>query len=500
MSNGVYNTREKDCKEIIATAWTADFISQLRPSNYVADAAQISKALNEKGYLNWWREYNNGRDYPRSCSRCACRILLDAFERPGFFGSSDRARSGSVTSTSISPVLKATIEFLIQHGFLERGIGRERKMTKLNDDFRKTLCSPDDGVDDDDDRGDGPGENGNNSNGLEDIETDDYNKDINTQSKTRDSLKRAAEGMQPQATTRSTKTCRLQSITTGTDYGLENFNFEPNQLQHVVTPEEESMVIVEFPIRKLTGNVMLRCYNEIKQGMSESGVDCTYLHSGDLVRQLPNRVVSPFVRTMSKVTLETVTDPNFRANDEVVDMNLLFCSRNEHFSIEFVALPACTYTNYLKLVDQKLSDEELLIQVRQLINSGYHGNGKRRPKGVPDLLTIKCISFDINMNDHWTKLFVCFPNNGLSESDYDPTLPVRCMLHLDSMDESVQYRPEQCSTAVAENILGMLNIYSSATTPVLTNEMIPVYRICCKLVICFPFMKVFKRFPSFISH
>ena len=106
MSNHhTYIKREKECKEIIATAWTADFIAQLRPRKYIADAAQISEALHAKGYLNWWKESEKEGEDPRSCSKCACRLLLDAFKNPGYWGNSDRARAGKVVSKGGSPVL-----------------------------------------------------------------------------------------------------------------------------------------------------------------------------------------------------------------------------------------------------------------------------------------------------------------------------------------------------------------------------------------------------------
>ena len=142
-----YKERKKDCQDIIEMAWTADGISQLqklRPGNYIADAAQIIKALHDKDYLNWWKLSDKPGIHGRSCSKCACMLLVDAFKRPGFYGNSSRARGGNVATAGSSPVLRTTIELLILHGFLERGIGREKKMTGLNDDFRKTLCSPDD--------------------------------------------------------------------------------------------------------------------------------------------------------------------------------------------------------------------------------------------------------------------------------------------------------------------------------------------------------------------
>lgn len=91
-------------------------------------------------------------------------------------------------------------------------------------------------------------------------------------------------------------------------------------------------------------------------------------------------------------------------------------------SPDFVAFPACTLTAFLHLQEAKLLRTKLVEAVCRLINSRYYGNN-RRPEGVPNLLSVGCIAIDVNANDHWTKKFVCHPDNGSADDDQCPSSP-----------------------------------------------------------------------------
>lgn len=267
-----------------------------------------------------------------------------------------------------------------------------------------------------------------------------------------------------------------------------------NRLQYSTPPvDKKTMTIAQFPIKNLVGNKMLQHYNKVAAGLTSP-----YLNKTINSAELPDVLGTPFIRCMSNDSLAIVTDRIGRANDEIIDMNNLICSRNDHMSPDFVALPACTLTDFRNLRRQYLPPDMYVLEVRRLINSGYHGN-RRRPDGVPYLLSIGCIAIDNNGNDHWTKVFVCFSNNGRVDVDGEPMSPLRCILHLDSMKESLLDRPDHSSVSVAKDVLEMLNLYKDDDIPELTNLMFPVIRLPCKLVTNFIEQKFTNIFLIF-SH
>jgi hypothetical protein len=269
---------------------------------------------------------------------------------------------------------------------------------------------------------------------------------------------------------------RIQSSADSPDLWLRKLTVDHKVLRDLPPPVDKTMAIAQFPIRKLLGNKMLDHYNTVA-----GGLDSPYLNKTIVSAELPDVLDTPFLRSMSKESLTILKNRNMRANDEILDMNNLLCSRNDHMSPHFVALPACTYTNILRLREQGLPPDEYASAVRREINSGYHGN-KRRPDGVPDLLSIGCIALDIHGNDHWSKVFVCFPNSGRVDVDEDSMSAFPCILHLDSMEKCDVYRADHCSSKVANEVLEILNSYKDDDIPKLTNIMLPVIRLPCKLV------------------
>jgi hypothetical protein len=280
---------------------------------------------------------------------------------------------------------------------------------------------------------------------------------------------------------------------TGTDLWLRKLTIDHNLLRDLPPPVDKTMAIAQFPIRKLLGNKMLDHYNTVT-----GGLDSPYLNKTIDSRELPDFIGTPFLRSMSKQSLTIVRNWTMRANDEILDMYNLLCSRNDHMSPDFVALPACNYTNFLRLRKQHLTQDEYASAVRREINSGYHGN-KRRPDGVLDLLSIGCIVLDIQANDHWTKVFVCFPNSGRVDVDQESMSALPCIWHLDSTEQCNIYRPDHCSLMVANDVLEMLNLYKDDDIPKLTNIMFPVIRLPCKLVTNFIEQKYSNVFLIF-SH
>jgi hypothetical protein len=200
---------------------------------------------------------------------------------------------------------------------------------------------------------------------------------------------------------------------TGTDLWLRKLTVDHNLLQDLPPPVDKTMAIAQFSIRKLLGNKMLDHYNTV-----EGGLDSPYLNKNIGSAELPDVIGTPFLWSMSKQSLTIVRNRTMQANDEILDMNNLLCSRNNHMSPDFVASPACTYTNFLRLRKQDLPQDKYASAVRREVNSGYHGN-KRQPDGVPKLLSIGSIALDIQANVHWTKLFVCFPNSGRVDVDQE---------------------------------------------------------------------------------
>jgi hypothetical protein len=140
-------------------------------------------------------------------------------------------------------------------------------------------------------------------------------------------------------------------------------------LRDLPPPVDKTTAIAQFPIRKLLGNKMLDHYNTVA-----GGLESPYLKKTIDSAKLPDVIGTPFLRSMSKESLTILKNWNMRANNEILDMNNLLCSRNDHMSQHFVALPACTYTNFLRLRKQGLPQDEYASAVCREINSGYHGN------------------------------------------------------------------------------------------------------------------------------
>jgi hypothetical protein len=226
----------------------------------------------------------------------------------------------------------------------------------------------------------------------------------------------------------------IQSSAVTPDLWLRKLTVDHNLLQDLPHPVDKTTAIAQFPIRNLLGNKMLDHYNTVA-----GGLESPYLNKTINLAELPDVIGTPFLRSMSKKSFTILKNWNVRANDEILDMNNLLCSRNDHMSSHFVALPACTYTNFLRLRKQGLPQDQYASAVRREINLGYHGN-KRRPDGVPDLLSIGCIALDIQGNDHWSKVFVCYPNSGHVDVDQESMSAVPCILHLDSMKQCNIYK------------------------------------------------------------
>lgn len=267
----------------------------------------------------------------------------------------------------------------------------------------------------------------------------------------------------------------VSPIFAGRDTTLSSFVFD-----NTIPPSlNKTGVIMQFPIKELCGNKMLPHYDTMASKMSSP-----YLKSPILLTELPNVVAVPFIRSMSNHSLEIVRNGTTRANDEIMDMNLLFSVRNCNKSTEFVSLPVCTLVNFAHIEAQNLSHDESVATVRRLVNQGYYGNNNR-PDDVPDLLSASCISFDVNANDHWSKAFVCNVNNGIEDTNRDVTSEFRCILHFDSMAVSLEERPDHSSFEVANQIRSLLNCYKDDDTPELTTITLPVIRVPCKLDIHF---------------